>query len=262
MLLFPEWPKIRIGALLAFLLISLLYSAYQLTYSRNWGVPLDVVIYPIAADDTPSVQRYIHSLDKRDFSSIDGWMSQQARAHGLPNPQPVTTRLGQQIMTLPPTFPDEPEAWSVLLWGLRMRWWSAIYTPDDPGLSWRSVKIYVVYHSGKLDKTLPHSLGLQKGLIGLVHAFATTTQSAQNNVVIAHELLHTVGATDKYDEYGSPQFPEGYANPNRLPLHPQRAAEIMAGRIPVSHYDSIMAHSLRSSTIGPTTAKEINWPGQ
>ena len=46
---------------------------------------------------------------------------------------------------------------------------------------------------------LAHSLGLQKGLIGVVNAFASSSQAAENNVVIAHELLHTVGATDKYD---------------------------------------------------------------
>lgn len=257
---FPEWSQIRVGLLLSFLLLALLYSAYQLTYSRNWGAPLDVVIYPIAADDKTSVQRYIDSLNPEKFKSIDRWMSQQAKAHGLPNPQPIKTRMGEQITNHPPAFPTNPEPWSVLVWGLRMRWWSTFHTPSDPQLSWRSVKIYVVYHKGEPNKALPHSLGLQKGLIGLVHAFATPAQTAQNNVVIAHELLHTVGATDKYDNYGSPLFPVGYANPNRVPLHPQRSAEIMAGRIPVSRYDSVMAHSLRSSTIGPTTAAEINWP--
>ncbi len=257
---FPEWSKIRIVALSAFLLLCILYSAYQLTYSRNWGAPLDVVVYPIAADNSREIQRYINSLSDRKFQPIDRWMSLQAKQHGLPNPQPVATRMGEQIVDLPPAFPREPKAWSVLLWGLRMRWWSALHTPDDPELSWRSVKIYVVYHKGELNKALPHSLGLQKGLIGLVHAFATPVQTAQNNVVIAHELLHTVGATDKYDEYGSPLFPIGYANPARLPLHPQRSAEIMAGRIPISRYESVMAHSLRSSTIGPLTAEEINWP--
>lgn len=255
-----DWSKIRVSVLLSFLLFTMIYSAYQMVYSRNWGAPLDVVIYPIAADGKTKVQDYINSLDGPKFRTIDFWMAQQAKAHGLPNPEPIKTRLGAQISDLPPAFPREPEAWSVLLWGLRMRWWSAVTTPSDPDLTWRSVKIYVVYHEGLPNKSLPHSLGLQKGLIGLVHAFASRAQTAQNNVVIAHELLHTVGATDKYDQYGSPLFPVGYANPARTPLFPQRSAEIMAGRIPLSRYNSVMAHSLRSSTIGPVTAQEINWP--
>ena len=58
--------------------------------------------------------------------------------------------------------------------------------------------------------------GLQKGLIGVVNAFASDEQAAQNNVVIAHELLHTVGATDKYDpRTNQPSHPDGYAEPDR-----------------------------------------------
>lgn len=256
----PPWSQLRLWTLLGFLLLCIAYSTYQMTYSRNWGKALDVVIYPIAAQDNKATDKYIAGLSDRTFRSIDMWMAQQAKAHGLPNPAPIKTRMGEEITKLPPEFPAEPSPMKVLLWGLRMRWWSAMNTPDDPDLSWRSIKIYVVYHDGSPDTlSVPHSLGLQKGLIGLVHGYASRVQTAQNNVVIAHEMLHTVGATDKYNAYGSPVFPHGYANPNRSPLHPQRSAEIMAGRIPLSRYNSVMAFSLRSSKIGATTAEEINW---
>ena len=50
-------------------------------------------------------------------------------------------------------------------------------------------------------------------------------------MVIAHEFLHTVGATDKYDPATEqPQFPDGYGEPQRVPLVPTGEAEIMAGR--------------------------------
>jgi len=40
-------------------------------------------------------------------------------------------------------------------------------------------------------------------------------------VVIAHELLHTVGATDKYDPAtNESSLPEGYAEPDKIPLFP------------------------------------------
>jgi hypothetical protein len=57
----------------------------------------------------------------------------------------------------------------------------------------------VLYHDPALTPIVPHSLGLTKGLIGVVYAFASPEMNGANNVVIAHELLHTVGATDKYD---------------------------------------------------------------
>jgi len=68
-----------------------------------------------------------------------------------------------------------------------------------------------------------------------------------------------VGAIDKYEAYGNPAFPYGFANPHRQPLYPQRRAEVMAGRIPTSQYSSYMAESLRSVMINDYTATEINW---
>ncbi len=107
---------------------------------------------------------------------------------------------------------------------------------------------------------LQHSLGMKKGLLGLVHAFALDRQTAQNNIVIAHELLHIVGAVDKYESSGAPIFPIGYAEPSLVPLFPQRAAEIMAGRIATSHSRFYMAKNLNSVILNEFTAEEINWP--
>jgi hypothetical protein len=107
---------------------------------------------------------------------------------------------------------------------------------------------------------LSHSLGLQKGLIGVVNAFASEKQAAQNDVVIAHELLHTLGATDKYDpRTNQPEFPDGYADPQRQPALPQEYAEIMAGRVPVTADRAEMPDGLDAVLIGAKTAREINW---
>lgn len=102
-------------------------------------------------------------------------------------------------------------------------------------------------------------MGLQKGLIGVIHAFADKRQNPQNSVVMAHEIFHTVGATDKYDQHNHPHYPDGYAEPNKSPLHPQKYAEIMAGRIAVSDRRAVIPSSLKQVRVGETTAKEINW---
>jgi hypothetical protein len=82
----------------------------------------------------------------------------------------------------------------------------------------------------------------------------------QNNVIITHEFLHTLGATDKYDPAtNQPLYPDGYAVPDLQPLVPQRYAEIMAGRTPVSQTDATIPESLNDVIIGSLTAKEINW---
>ena len=82
----------------------------------------------------------------------------------------------------------------------------------------------------------------------------------QNNFIILHELLHTLGATDKYNlSTNQPIFPEGYAEPNRKPTYPQRKAEIMGGRIPLSATEAKIPSSLKKAIIGTKTAREIGW---
>jgi len=82
-----------------------------------------------------------------------------------------------------------------------------------------------------------------------VHLFAARSQAAQNDIVIAHELLHTFGATDKYDAGSdAPRYPEGFAEPQREPRYPQRYAEIMAGRVP-------LGPSVSPSRISPKTRR-------
>ncbi len=252
------WATARKTFLAFTLLITLAVSATQMLYSRNWGVPLPVMIYPIAAGSNSQISQYISNLSHSDFSIIDDWMAREAARYNVPNPRPTQIRLGSQLHDLPPPFPKSDHIGWLILWQLKMRFWAMLNSPDT-FWSWRTVRIYLVLHDPKSNQRLPHSLGLQKGLIGLVHGYAHERQTSQNAVVVAHELLHTVGATDKYDFWGNPVFPQGYASPSRKPLYPQRAAEIMAGRIPQSKYASIMAHSLRSSQIGPITAREINW---
>ena len=121
------------------------------------------------------------------------------------------------------------------------------------------IRLFVVYHQGDDGKPLQHSLGLHKGLVGVVHVFARPDMAAQNNVVIAHELLHTLGASDKYDRDGNPIYPDGFADAGDGPRYPQHAAELMAGRRAISPERADIPDSLARCVIGPKTAYEINW---
>jgi hypothetical protein len=107
---------------------------------------------------------------------------------------------------------------------------------------------------------VPHSLGLTKGLIGVVYAFAAPEMNGENDVVLAHELLHTLGATDKYDlSNDAPIFPDGYGDPRQVPLFPQRTAELMAGRRILGPNRWEQVSDLGQVVLGPATAAEIRW---
>ena len=109
-------------------------------------------------------------------------------------------------------------------------------------------------------KYFNNSVGLRGGLIGIINAFADKSYRGSNQVVITHELMHTLGASDKYGQGSVPRHPEGYAAPYQQPLYPQRKAEIMGGRIPLSAQQSKMPEALAEVIVGVYTAAEINWP--
>mgnify|MGYP001544640177 FL=1 len=250
---------LRILILLAILAYVAIYSQRQLLRTTNWLDTMEVVIYPINGDQLADTRRYIRGLHSIDFSDIDDFTKKFARQYDLHLLDPTKTRLGAEVEELPPAPPAANDSTlSKIFWSLKLRYWAWQNTPDDESNLTRA-RIYVIYQQGEPDVALPHSLGLQKGLIGVIHAFADEKQAGQNNIVIAHELLHNVGAIDKYNSDGTPVFPDGYAEPNRKPLYPQHKAEIMAGRVAIEPGQAAMPESLKHVVVGEKTAEEIGW---
>ncbi len=240
------------------LAFAALYTTHQKAASTSWNKPLEVVVFPINGDKTKATAEYVQSLRNSDIEPINQWLNKQAAAYSIGINLPARFHLGSVVESLPPTLGAQSTPLRVVWWGLQMRWWAYRNTPDSES-NLERVRMFVIYQQGKKGEALPHSLGLEKGLIGVIYAYAEKNQSKQNNIVIAHEFLHTVGATDKYDRKGGSVFPQGFANPEKQPLYPQNRAEIMSGQIPLSEEKSHMALSLRSTLINPYTAREINW---
>lgn len=247
-------------ALLLLVLLGVSLSTWQDRYrSTRWRVPLYVAIYPIAADDSPVTRAYLAALDGERFKPIDAFFAREAARYGVSANPPIRTRLRAELHERPPQRAARAGLLSTAFWSLRLRYWAwrasgHVREPED-------IRLFVLYHDPALTPTVPHSLGLTKGLIGVVYAFAAPQMNGENNVVIAHELLHTVGATDKYRSADdAPRFPEGYGNPAQIPLYPQLTAELMAGRRMLSPDTWRQAANLDEVVIGPATALEIRWP--
>jgi hypothetical protein len=224
-----------------------------------WEEPLWVSVYPINADGSEATARYIESLDNEQFAPVAAFLAREAERYGLTQSTPVQLRLAAEINEHPPAPPPDDQRLAVMLWSLKMRYWAwrMQRTIDGPP---SDIQMFVQYFDPQLTDRVAHSLGLQKGLLGVVNAFAARRLAGQNNVVIAHELLHTVGATDKYDLSNSqPVYPQGYADPGSDPLYPQTRAEIMGGRIPLSERQAELPMSLNKVIVGPETAAEIRW---
>jgi hypothetical protein len=251
--------NLRILLLIIVLLVIAILAQKQRLASTDWIEPLDVIIYPINGDGDKKTAAYIDQLTLKNFTAIDDFMAQQGKRYQLIVERPTQIRLGEQISEMPPAPPERgANPITMLFWGLKLRYWAWQMTPDnDSALD--SVQLFVIYQQGKGGQHLNHSLGMQKGLLSVINAYALPKQNRQNNIVITHELLHTVGALDKYDQHGNPIYPQGFAKPDKQPRFPQYRAEIMAGRIAVNRGESKMASSLRVSLIGDQTAREIQW---
>jgi len=251
--------RVRIIVLLI-ILISVAGGTYiQRNLTANWLRPLEVTVYPINGDGTVETANYIRSLKPREFSPLERFFHEEAEAYKLLYAPTVNTVLGPEIHSIPPAPPPHSEGrFAIAKWSLSLRRW--VYQQTDSfGLDARHVRIFVIYFKARKNRVLAHSIGLQKGLIGVVNAFASEAQRDQNKVIITHELLHTLGATDKYLENGMPRYPDGFAEPDKDPLYPQEYAEIMAGRFATSEDQAEIPHSLDQCEIGPATAHEINW---
>lgn len=253
----PMFKKARV-AILIFILI-LVAAVQWKTHARltEWNDSVWTVIYPIAADSSPNTFDYIQSLDREQLLAIERFIKSEATHYGIESDRPIKISLGSPINELPPAPPEDGSLLKVMLWSLQLRYWA--WNNEDKNLA-GDISLFVLYHDPALLPAVPHSLGLEKGHIGVIHAFAKRNMSQSNSVIIAHELLHTLGATDKYNlQTTLPIFPDGFAEPELAPLYPQQMAELMGGRIPISPTQADIPRALNETLIGNISAREIGW---
>jgi hypothetical protein len=250
--------QVRILALLVVLLLVSVTTCRSHYLSTRWRAPLYVAIYPIAADASPVTRAYVQALDAERYKPIDRFFEREAKRYGVGIDDPMKTRLRPELADRPPQRAPDASVLATVVWSLELRYWAwrasgHVAEPED-------IRMFVLYHDPALTPVMPHSLGLPQGFIGVVYAFAAADMDGTNDVVIAHELLHTVGATDKYDaRTDAPAFPAGYGDPRQMPLYPQATAELMAGRRMLSATRWEQPRDLDEVVVGPATALEIRW---
>ena len=248
---------IRISILLFILVFVAMGSYLTQARSTDWNNSLWIKIYPINADGSRAATSYIEGLKSSDFKGIETFLAREIKRYGKTLDRPVRIELGTEIREQPPEVGPSPNMLSIMLWSLKMRWWSGNVTDAQDEIE-PDVRMFVRYHKPDYAIRLENSVGLQKGMVGIVNGYAARKHRGTNNVIIAHEFLHTLGASDKYAAVsGQPIAPDGLAEPDNKPLYPQTHAEIMGGRIALSESDAVIPKSLKFAVIGPLTADEI-----
>lgn len=249
---------LRIALLLLVLVFVAANTWLDRVYSRDWDAPLYVALHPLNADGSNVTDTLMRAPDPQVLARLDTFFAEQAEQYALPLDRPLRFVWAPAMNQLPPLVPEGAGLLGIMGWSLKLRWY-AWHAPDANGPT-ATIRMFLLYHDPASQSVLPHSTGLEKGMVGIAHLFASSDMQRANDVIIAHEVLHTLGATDKYDpDTNLPRFPDGYADAEQSPLYPQRKAELMAGRIAISDQQAEQAGSLRDVVIGAMTAREIGW---
>jgi hypothetical protein len=254
------WRNVRIAFLLLLAGIAAYSNWYDQLSTTDWDETLWIGVFPIDADGNPLTATWLARLTQDDVTDIERFLNAEAKRHGVTIERPVRVDLYPLVDEKPPEIARDAGLLSRVLGSLRLRLY-ARRNSHPPGRPPPQIRVFVLFHDPTFTKSVPHSVGLQKGLVGVVHAFAQDDMTPTNNVVIAHEILHTLGASDKYDPATlEPIYPSGYAEPERQPLVPQVLTEIMAGRYVAAPGKFEMPDALRDVRVGSATALEIRWP--
>jgi hypothetical protein len=253
------WRNIRIAFLLLVLAVAAWSNWYDQLSTTDWDETLYVGVFPIDEAENAVARDYIADLSDDRIADIEKFLNEEAQGYGIGVARAVSVELYPPVTEQPPERAANSNVFQNMWWSLKLRMY-ARRAARASGKAPPQIRIFVIYHDPTFSQSIPHSVGMQKGLVGVVHAFASDRMTRTNNVVIAHEILHTLGASDKYDpETLAPHYPAGYAEPDRSPRMPQPFAEVMAGRRAIDDRTFEIPESLDRVVVGDATALEIRW---
>jgi len=199
-----------------------------------------------------------------NLAGVERWFESESSRYMKDPMKPLSlTARGPIKATAPPPLPPGEDASFLERWrGTKdfLGYFDSMSERERLVLEGYDAAIFVYfYDAAEIHKyAKQHSLASRRSRIGVVFSAVGPTHFARCATLVAHELCHTLGASDKYEGNRS-LFPHGFADPERTPLYPQRHAEIMALGVPVSPKEEKRVNGLSECVVGKKTAAEIGW---
>lgn len=254
--------SVRIGILLLLLFAVALYAWADVrsrAQRNEWHTTLDVAVVLLeeAAVDPRAV-----ALLRARLDALESQLQHERQRYQPGSERPFHFELiGPARVSKEPPAPAGTGPWDLIVytWELRRyvrtiddamgvdasRFDSRVYTTISPPVSDQPTHVEGrSEHGGRIAQV---RVELDESMVDLAL------------VVVTHELLHTLGAVDKYDSNGRTLIPVGLADPTRSPQLPQLQVEVMARNRPVEPGKELVPTSLTELGVGPTTAREIGW---
>ena len=201
------WRKLRV-AILLLILATVVQKIWLEKNDLDWKDNFYVAVYPVNADGSAKVSAYLQTLTRSDFEPIAEYFVEQAAQYKLGLRRPIELQLGALVNEIPPAPPHDNSVLSTIIWSLKFKYFA---WRNSPKVNVKpAIRLYLLYYDPVTHPVLSHSTALNKGRIGRVNLFGDADYAKQNLVIVAHELLHTLNATDKYDLNNTlPIYPNG-----------------------------------------------------
>ena len=253
--------RARISLLLAILSAVLLWGAtdcYQRQIRTHWQRPLRVALVLVERD---AIDPSTLSLLTERVDELERRLASEYKRHDGRDFTPFSFVVTAPIPIdhPPPTMQEQSLLGLVGDTYRRWRWTRAI--DERAGLSASSfdARIYLVMKRAADGLASVEGESELGGRVGVAQVDMEPEMVDFSLFVAAHELMHTLGASDKYGAQGRALYPGGFAAPERRQLYPQPGAEVMARNVPLSASTERPPSTLSELFVGDTTATEVGW---
>lgn len=256
---------VRVSILLFVLFVVVLYAVRDVRSRRErnvWDRTVDVAVVVLSVEGNAKVSDAALRGLEDHLAALEERFQAEAQRHHPGMPKPFHFRLFGPVSAPSPAPQAASDGFVDLVkQAIALRQWLGNIDPRahvEPDLY--DTRIYVNARRPATSATsFVEGSSQQGGRVGFVDVELDDSMVDLTLFVVGHELLHTLGASDKYDERGRARFPDGFAEPARTPLYPQRFAEIMARNRPITESGEAVPEKLDELAVGDATAREIGW---
>ena len=254
--------RLRLTVLVGLLGITVLWALYDMRSRRartEWQRPVEVAVdlVELGAVDPSAVD----ALRAR-FPALEARLASEYHRYGGRLARPVQfTVFGPVTVDRAP--PPDPDAALSSLARHAYEQWRWTHAVDEvshlPARDFDS-RIYVLARAPReANRDWVEGSSELGGRVGVARIDLDATVVDLALFVVTHEFLHTLGASDKYDATGRALIPDGLVEPGRVPLYPQRYAEVMTRNLVLAPGRERPPDSLSELGVGVETASEIGW---
>jgi hypothetical protein len=232
---------------------------WQRRERKAWRRPLRVALILVEREPVPAP--LLGAVSARAFD-LERRLSHEYARYGRRAMEPFSIMVKGPVATsVDPPRADGQDLWSLARHTYEQWQWTRDLDARAQ-VEWRGydARIYLVLKPARAEAAaFVEGESEDGGRVGVASADIDTSMIDFALFVAAHELFHTLGASDQYDSTGHASFPGGFAEPRKSPLFPQPGAELMARNVPISETAERPPETLDELWVGETTAREIGW---